>query len=120
MSQVVFILSLVAWSTSPIMCSFSDGTCDVHWLNMLRKGLLATIPATEIFLAKDLMLEVSVIRQASRMFVMREKLLLRLTKVFALFMSMFSGRKGWKKPLEDGALVHRYQILVGPRKVNPF
>jgi hypothetical protein len=88
-SQLAFFLALVAWGSSPIVCSVGEGICDVHWLHMLRKVLLATIPATGIFLFKDLFLEVIIIRQASRMYDLRKDVILRHFKAFSLIAGIF-------------------------------
>jgi hypothetical protein len=71
------------------MCRFSDGTCNAHWLSILQKVLLATISATGIFLVKDLLLEVIIIRQTSRMFDTRKDVILRQHNAFDLPVSMF-------------------------------
>jgi hypothetical protein len=89
MSQLLFFLSLVAWGSSWMMCRFSDGTCDVHWLHLLRKVLLATIPATGIFLVKNLLLEVIITRQASRILDTRKDIILRQFQVFSLIIKIF-------------------------------
>jgi hypothetical protein len=44
-SQLWFFLSLAAWGSSWIMCHFTNGNCNVHWIRMLRKVLLATLRA---------------------------------------------------------------------------
>jgi hypothetical protein len=85
---MLFFLSLLAWGSSWVMCRFGDGTCNVHWLRMLQKVLLVTIPATGIFLVKDLLLEVIIIRQTSRMFATRKDILFRHSNAFDLLLSM--------------------------------
>jgi hypothetical protein len=87
-SQLSFVLALVAWGSCSIMCSSSHGTCNVHWFHMLRKVLLATIPATGLFLIKDFLLEVIIVRQAARMFEVKRNLVLRHARAFRLILSM--------------------------------
>jgi hypothetical protein len=71
---------------------------------MLQKLLLATIPATAIFLAKDLLLEVIIIHQASRMFDARKDVLLRQLKAFGLIVSMLTGGKSKRRFLKKAKL----------------
>jgi hypothetical protein len=52
-TQVWFAMSLVAWGSSSVMCRVSGSTCNEHWLMVLRKVLLATIPAVATFCAKE-------------------------------------------------------------------
>jgi hypothetical protein len=73
------------------MCRFSEDHCDAYWLRLLQKILLATIPATGIFLVKDLLLEVIIIRQTSRMVDTKKDVILRQAKAFQLVMSTFTG-----------------------------
>ena len=66
-TQVWFAMSLVAWGSSSVMCRISGSTCNEHWLMVLRKVLLATIPAAAIFYAEDILMEVIITFQAARM-----------------------------------------------------
>jgi hypothetical protein len=92
-SQLGFILSLVAWGSSWIICSFPDGTCSAHWLRILQKVLLATIPATGIFLVKGLLMEVIITRQASRMVDAKKDLIIRHAKAFEIFVDGITGEE---------------------------
>lgn len=68
-SQLVFVIALIAWGSSPVMCRFSDGACsDVYWLHIFRKVLLATIPVSSLFLAKGLLMEVLLTKQIVRLY----------------------------------------------------
>lgn len=66
-TQVCFAMSLVAWGSSSVMCRMSGSTCNEHWLKILRKVLLATIPAAAIFCAEDIVMEFIITSQAIRM-----------------------------------------------------
>jgi hypothetical protein len=87
-SQLLFFLSLVAWGSSWIMCQFSDSSCNMYWLHVLQKVLLATIPATAIFLVKNLLLEVLIKRQTDRMFATRKGIIFRQYNAFDLLQNM--------------------------------
>jgi hypothetical protein len=64
---VWFAMSLVAYFSSSVMCRISGSTCNEHWLTVLRKVLLASIPATAIFHAEDLLMEVMITMRVKRM-----------------------------------------------------
>jgi hypothetical protein len=87
-SQRGFFLALVTYGSSWVMCDFSTGTCDAYWLHILQKVLLAAVPALGIFLIKDLLLEVIMIRQSMRMVEGKQELVLRQFEAFRI---MFSG-----------------------------
>ncbi|EUC43330.1 hypothetical protein COCMIDRAFT_28168 [Bipolaris oryzae ATCC 44560] len=67
-TQVLFAMSLVAWGSSSVMCRISDSTCDERWIMVLRKVLLATIPAAAIFYAEDILMECIITHQAKRIY----------------------------------------------------
>ncbi|KAH6852780.1 hypothetical protein B0T12DRAFT_415991 [Alternaria alternata] len=66
-TNVWFAMSLVAWGSSSVMCRVSGSTCNENWLMVLRKVLLASIPATATFCAEDILMEVIITFQAARM-----------------------------------------------------
>lgn len=67
-AQLAFILSLIAWISSPVMCRFTNYACvEIYWLKTFRKVLLATIPVSTLFLAKSILVEIIIIRQAKRL-----------------------------------------------------
>jgi hypothetical protein len=66
-TQVLFAMSLVAWGSSSVMCRISGSTCNEHWIMVLRKVLLATIPAAAIFCVEDILMEIIITSQAARM-----------------------------------------------------
>ncbi|CAN9322409.1 unnamed protein product [Alternaria alternata] len=66
-TNVWFVMSLVAWGSSSVMCRVSGSTCNENWLVVLRKVLLASIPATATFCAEDILMEVIITFQAARM-----------------------------------------------------
>jgi hypothetical protein len=66
-TQVWFAMSLVAWGSSSVMCRISGSTCNENWLMVLRKVLLATIPAAATFCAEDILMEIIITFQAARM-----------------------------------------------------
>ena len=66
-TTVCFAMSLVAWGSSSVICRVSGSTCNENWLIVLRKVLLATIPATAIFCAEDILMELIITFQAARM-----------------------------------------------------
>jgi hypothetical protein len=66
-TNVWFAMSLVAWGSSPVMCRVSGSICNENWLMVLRKVLLASIPATATFCAEDILMEVIITFQAARM-----------------------------------------------------
>jgi hypothetical protein len=60
----------------------------------LQRVLLATIPATGIFLVKDLLLEIIITRQASKMYDAKKDLIFRQAKANSLIMNMFAEADG--------------------------
>lgn len=66
-TQVCFAMFLVTWGSSSIMCRISGSTCNEQWLTILRKVLLASIPAASIFCAEDILMEIIITSQATRM-----------------------------------------------------
>jgi hypothetical protein len=66
-TQVWFAMSLVAWGNSSVMCRISSSTCNEHWIIVLRKVLLATIPAAATFYAEDIIMEIIITFQAAGM-----------------------------------------------------
>ncbi|CAN9306281.1 unnamed protein product [Alternaria alternata] len=66
-TNVRFATSLVAWGSSSVMCRVSGSTCNENWLMVLRKVLLASIPATATFCAENILMEVIITFQAARM-----------------------------------------------------
>jgi hypothetical protein len=66
-ANVWFAMSLVAWGSSSVMCRVSGSTCNENWLMVLRKVLLASIPATATFCAENILMEVIITFQAARM-----------------------------------------------------
>jgi hypothetical protein len=67
LTQLWFAMSLVAWGSSSVMCRISSTTCNENWIMVLRKVLLATIPAAAIFYAEDILMEFIITFQAMRM-----------------------------------------------------
>lgn len=84
-SQLGLVLSAIAWGSSCIICRYGDGNCEAKWLTTFRKVLLATIPAAAIFLLKDILLQIVINLQVSRMFNARKVLLYRQREALGLF-----------------------------------
>jgi hypothetical protein len=67
LTQLWFAMSLVAWGSSSVICRISSTTCNEDWIMVLRKVLLATIPAAAILYAEDILMEFITTFQAMRM-----------------------------------------------------
>jgi hypothetical protein len=56
-TQFLFYLALVAWGSTSVICRSGHEVCEVVWLRVLKKVLLATVPVSALFLAEDLLME---------------------------------------------------------------
>jgi hypothetical protein len=61
-----FMMSLVAWGSSSVICRSDNNICDADWLKILKKVLLATVPVSAIFLAEDVLMEILVTTHSLR------------------------------------------------------
>ncbi|KAF2839388.1 hypothetical protein M501DRAFT_1016471 [Patellaria atrata CBS 101060] len=110
-----FFLAIIAYCTVDIMCYNESDSCGVHWIEIFRTVLLATLPASAVFLAKDLLMQLIITRSQTRLKRSRLKKVLRHFQAHLLLVEdrANTSRSTWAK-LTD-YFGEKYQKL---RKAN--